>query len=950
MIEQPVSMKECLSPRSANIPSKAPPTTKPKDKNHASPPPKYVMQPQGLLGEPEENYSIGRELGKGGFAICYEGILLGQKHGKSSTFALKIVKAKMGLKKMEEKFRTELQIHSKMRHPNIVEFHRAFTFEENTYIVLELCPNGSLKDMVQKRRCLSLPEVRRYGIQLCGAIKYLHSRNVIHRDLKMGNIFLDRDMNIKLGDFGLAAILITESDVTAVSRRTTLCGTPNYIAPEILERGRKGHDYKVDIWALGVIFFALLTGYPPFSDKVQEEIYRKVRCLDYTWPANARNDYPEEAKALVSSLLKTSAEERPEPDQIVGHAFFSMHGGDAIPSIIEAAHFSKKPEWLEDGNPRGDTMARTAPRVSVQVLGVQCGVGCFSEISYAVVGEHVGKSIYQELLWEESVGRAPAVPLPEGFLYTSDNSSAFEREVKPKRPVNRRPESMRVPSTQLKSTIITGPSGSEDPRRILPLRSASSRSVASSVASMRVPSSRTKPSIKTVPAEEEEPKYIRSRSTTALSDASTRIPSHASKSSITAIESVPEVSRPTRLHRTVSSRSEPSASIDIKTDSKPPGPPSALVGPHDISDYVVGSKPSEVITMLERFSATLAKCLRDITRVNSTPILSTSRSQSIESRPQVVKWVDYTNKFGIGYILANGSIGCVFNGTEQRASTCIMVPNAEDHLRRRDHPAYTERHQIVPRNGSPVTFLENCSDQGLSRTLIPPQQFQINIGKSGLPDKLSPVPNTYDNEKRRMLNLWDKFAKYMTQTLGEKTDSASDPPPSSHPPPSDSGAFVKFYQRLCNVGIWAFANHTFQFNFPDHTKLVLSAVDGGADFYHLSVSAALLLKKGRLLPKAALEERDVLSYPLGTLLAGRCGDRDFSAVVAANELVAKVRFVREVVGVWARNGGLGCMGKREMRWEGLAEVGGRERAVWVTVGKGGGDARVEGVGVGRKVS
>ncbi|MCJ1291363.1 Cell cycle serine/threonine-protein kinase cdc5/MSD2 [Xylographa carneopallida] len=941
-------MKEYLSPRSANIPSKAPPTTKPKDKNHASPPPKYVIQPQGLLGEPGGKYSMGRELGKGGFAICYEGTLLGQKYGKNSTFALKIVKAKMGLKKMEEKFRTELQIHSKMRHPNIVEFHRAFTFEENTYIVLELCPNGSLKDMVQKRRCLSLPEVRRYGIQLCGAIKYLHSRNVIHRDLKMGNIFLDRNMNIKLGDFGLAAILITESDVTAVSRRTTLCGTPNYIAPEILERGRKGHDYKVDIWALGVIFFALLTGYPPFSDKVQEEIYRKVRCLEYTWPANARNDYPEEAKALVSSLLKTSAEERPEPDQIVGHAFFSMHGADAIPSIIEIEDFSRKPGWLEDGSPRGDAMARTAPRVSVEVLGEQCGVGCFSDIPYAVVGEHVGKSIYQELLWEESVGRAPTVPLPEEFVYASDNSAAFEKEVKPRRPVNRRPESMRIPSTRLKSTMTTAPSEAEEPRKTLPLRSTSSRSVVSNVASMRIPSTRTKPSIKAISTQAEESKTVQMRSILSQTDNSTRIPSHTSKSSITAIESVPEVSRLNKPYCTASSGSQPSVSIETKIDSTPLCPPSTLIGPHDVSDCVTGSKPGEVVMMLERFSTTLAKCLRDITRANSSPILPTSKFRSIESRPHVVKWVDYTNKFGIGYILANGSIGCVFNGTEQRASTCIMVPNAEDHLRRRDTPTYTERYQIVPRHGASVTFLENRSEQGLSRTLIPPQHFSINIGKTGVPEKLSPVPNHYDNEKRRMLNLWDKFAKYMTQTLGEKTDGAPHLLAPGNPPPGDADAFVKFYQRLGNVGIWAFANQTFQFNFPDHTKLVLSATDPGADFYHLSVAAAALLKKGRLLPKAALEERDVLSYPLGVLLAGRCADRDFSAVVAANELVAKVRFVREVVSVWARNGGLGCMGRREMRWEGLAEVGGRERAVWVTVGKGGGDARVEGAG--RKVS
>lgn len=149
-------------------------------------------------------------------------------------------------------FRTELQIHSKLRHPNIVEFHRAFTFLDSTYVVLELCQNGSIMDMVRQRRCLSLPEVRRITIQLCGAIKYMHKRNVIHRDLKMGNLFLDANMNIKVGDFGLAAILVTDKEA-GFARRTTLCGTPNYIAPEILEKGRRGHDHKVDIWAIGVI-------------------------------------------------------------------------------------------------------------------------------------------------------------------------------------------------------------------------------------------------------------------------------------------------------------------------------------------------------------------------------------------------------------------------------------------------------------------------------------------------------------------------------------------------------------------------------------------------------------------------------------------------------------------------------------------------------------------------
>lgn len=147
-------------------------------------------------------------------------------------------------------FRTELQIHCKMRHPNIVAFHRAFTFEKNTYVILELCANGSVMDMVKRRKCLSLPEVRRFMVQLCGAVKYLHKRNVAHRDLKMGNMFLDQGMNIKVGDFGLAAIILSDKDE---KRRRTLCGTPNYIAPEILDKSKGGHNQKVDIWSLGVI-------------------------------------------------------------------------------------------------------------------------------------------------------------------------------------------------------------------------------------------------------------------------------------------------------------------------------------------------------------------------------------------------------------------------------------------------------------------------------------------------------------------------------------------------------------------------------------------------------------------------------------------------------------------------------------------------------------------------
>ena len=138
-----------------------------------------------------------------------------------------------------------------MHHAHIVDFHRAFTLGESTFIVLGLCANGSLKDMCASRRYLSPPEVRRFGIQICGALHYMHTRLVIHRDLKMGNIFLDRNMSPKIGDFGLASLLLRDEQ-QAIIRRVTFCGTPNYIAPEVLDKG-KGHDQNVDMWAMGVL-------------------------------------------------------------------------------------------------------------------------------------------------------------------------------------------------------------------------------------------------------------------------------------------------------------------------------------------------------------------------------------------------------------------------------------------------------------------------------------------------------------------------------------------------------------------------------------------------------------------------------------------------------------------------------------------------------------------------
>lgn len=120
-------------------------------------------------------------------------------------------------------------------------------------------------------------EVSYYILQIIKALKYLHKHHIIHRDLKLGNIFLNEHMQVKLGDFGLATKVQYEGE-----RKRTVCGTPNYIAPETLNG--KGHSYEVDIWALGVMMYTLLLGTPPFETKNVKATYEKVRKIDYSFP------------------------------------------------------------------------------------------------------------------------------------------------------------------------------------------------------------------------------------------------------------------------------------------------------------------------------------------------------------------------------------------------------------------------------------------------------------------------------------------------------------------------------------------------------------------------------------------------------------------------------------------------------------------------------------------
>jgi polo-like kinase 1 len=168
-----------------------------------------------------------------------------------------------------------------LRHANVVGFEHFFEDAENVYILLELCTNQSLNEMLKRRKRLTQIEVQCYSLQILASLKYLHAHRVLHRDLKLGNLFLSAGMQVKLGDFGLATKLDFENE-----RKRTVCGTPNYIAPEIIDNSSSspGHSYEVDVWSMGVIIYTLLVGRPPFETSDVKATYKRIRNVEYSFP------------------------------------------------------------------------------------------------------------------------------------------------------------------------------------------------------------------------------------------------------------------------------------------------------------------------------------------------------------------------------------------------------------------------------------------------------------------------------------------------------------------------------------------------------------------------------------------------------------------------------------------------------------------------------------------
>ena len=334
----------------------------------------------GKANQSPKYYKKIRLLGKGGFAHCYE--LFDEETHHSS--AAKIIPKKNLIKsRAKQKLISEIKIHKSVHHKNIVNFEHYFEDAENVYILIELCHNQTLHELLKRRKTLTELEVQYYIFQLIQALKYLHNLKIIHRDLKLANLFLTENMELKLGDFGLATTIDFEGE-----RKRSLCGTPNYIAPEILD-GKKGHSFEVDIWSLGIIIYVLLIGKLPFETNNKKETYKRIRLKNYSFPQNAKISEP--AKELIQNILVLEPYQRPTLDEILKSDFMNM--GTSIPKTMPQSTLACSPnynfikQYMPDAGPDGIIINYISKKpkkkfrledLSSQIIAVQSNNGLFS--------------------------------------------------------------------------------------------------------------------------------------------------------------------------------------------------------------------------------------------------------------------------------------------------------------------------------------------------------------------------------------------------------------------------------------------------------------------------------------------------------------------------------------------------------------------------------------------
>ena len=306
-----------------------------------------------------KDYNVFEQLGQGGFAQVYRA----QVKSSGKEVAIKMIDKKtMKASRMTQRVEHEVKIHYQLKHPSILELYTFFEDKNYVYLVLELCHNGEMQQYLKGRPRPNLDEdeTRHYLKQVIDGMVYLHSYGILHRDLTLSNLLLTKEMNVKIADFGLATKLNIPDE-----KHFTMCGTPNFISPEIASRN--AHGLEADVWSLGCMLYTFLTGKPPFdTDGVRNTLQRVVNS-DYEMPAYVSP----EAQDLIASLLKKNPAERLPLGKVLEHPFMNKRVNSPLNSM-SYKHGSFN-ESIDSGRGTLTTSQRSNPSSRNHLATLQSG-------------------------------------------------------------------------------------------------------------------------------------------------------------------------------------------------------------------------------------------------------------------------------------------------------------------------------------------------------------------------------------------------------------------------------------------------------------------------------------------------------------------------------------------------------------------------------------------------
>ncbi|OHT02990.1 hypothetical protein TRFO_29749 [Tritrichomonas foetus] len=253
------------------------------------------------------SYQFKGQIGTGAFSSVY----LSHHDDINKYFAIKVIqKDRISTPSLLKRFETEIRINQQLHHPGIVELYDILQNDQFYYLIMEFCPNGELFQLIVGHKHLTEREARPIFKQIVEAMAYVHRMGISHRDLKPENLLIDQFGNVKISDFGLSRFVKSDGLVD------TPCGSPCYASPECIS-GKPYDGRATDMWSLGVILYAMVTGHLPWTKKAQKELFQQIRKCEYQMPSFLSKD----CKEMIGSLLEKDLDKRLTAETALKHTW-----------------------------------------------------------------------------------------------------------------------------------------------------------------------------------------------------------------------------------------------------------------------------------------------------------------------------------------------------------------------------------------------------------------------------------------------------------------------------------------------------------------------------------------------------------------------------------------------------------------------------------------------------